>query len=147
MPINMSGQSLSPEPAFAVLSAKVYALEHAGMLTHEFAKAFSSSWIAAWNSHDIDRILSHYTDDFVMSSPRIAIVAGEASGILKGREVIGAYWQKALELSPQLQFDHISTFTSADSIVIHYRGVRGLTAEALFFNEQGKVYRAAAHYL
>jgi hypothetical protein len=117
------------------------------MLTHEFATRFATSWIAAWNSHDLDRILSHYTDDFVMSSPRIAIVAGEPSGILKGKAAIGPYWRKALELSPQLHFEHLSTFLSADSIVIHYRGVRGLTAEALFFNDDGKVYRAAAHYL
>lgn len=117
------------------------------MLTHDFARAFASSWIAAWNSHDLERILTHYTDDFVMSSPRIALVAGEPSGILQGKQRIGPYWRTALELSPQLYFEHLSTFVSADSIVIHYRGVRGLTAEVLFFNDVGKVYRAAAHYL
>ena len=117
------------------------------MLSHEFATQFAESWIAAWNSHDLERILSHYTDDFVMASPRIALVAGEPSGILKGKDKIGPYWRKALELSPQLNFEHLSTFVSADSIVIHYKGVRGLTAEALFFNDVGKVYRAAAHYL
>jgi len=117
------------------------------MLTHEFAKAFAASWIDSWNSHDLDRILSHYTDDFVMASPRIPIVAGEPTGILKGKAVIGAYWRKALELSPQLQFEHLSTFVSADSIVLHYKGVRGLTAESLLFNDDGKVYRAAAHYM
>ena len=117
------------------------------MLTHDFAIQFAESWIAAWNSHDLDRILSHYTDDFVMASPRIALVAGEPSGILKGKDKIGPYWRKALELSPQLHFEHLSTFVSADSIVIHYKGVRGLTAEALFFNDAGKVYRGAAHYL
>ena len=117
------------------------------MITHDFANKFAESWIAAWNSHDLERILSHYTDDFVMASPRIAIVANEPSGILKGKDVIGAYWRKALELSPQLKFEHLSTFVSADSIVIHYRGVRGLSAEVLMFNSDGKVYRAAAHYL
>jgi ketosteroid isomerase-like protein len=117
------------------------------MLTHDFAKRFAASWIDAWNSHDLERILSHYTDDFVMASPRIAMVTSEASGILKGKAAIGPYWRIALELSPQLRFEHISTFVSADSIVIHYKGVRGLTAEALFFNDAGKVYRAAAHYM
>jgi len=117
------------------------------MLTHDFAQAFAASWIAAWNSHDLERILTHYTDDFVMSSPRIALVAGEPSGILRGKQRIGPYWRKALELSPHLHFEHLSTFVSADSIVIHYRGVRGLTAEALFFDDAGKVHRAAAHYL
>lgn len=117
------------------------------MLTHDFAKRFAESWIAAWNSHDLERILSHYAEDFEMGSPRIAIVAGEPSGKLKGKAAIGPYWRKALELSPHLHFEHISTFVSADSIIIHYKGVRGLSAEVLFFNDEGKVVKAAAHYM
>ncbi|HEX5049396.1 MAG TPA: nuclear transport factor 2 family protein, partial [Gammaproteobacteria bacterium] len=41
------------------------------MITQDFAQTFAHEWIDAWNSHDLDRILSHYADDFVMSSPRI----------------------------------------------------------------------------
>lgn len=37
------------------------------------ANEFAAEWIEAWNAHDIDRILSHYTDDFEMNSPLIAI--------------------------------------------------------------------------
>ena len=33
-------------------------------LTHEFARRFAEEWIAAWNAHDLERILAHYTDDF-----------------------------------------------------------------------------------
>jgi ketosteroid isomerase-like protein len=34
------------------------------MLTQTTAEAFASEWIEAWNSHDLDRILAHYSDDF-----------------------------------------------------------------------------------
>ena len=37
-----------------------------------FAERFATDWIAAWNSHDLDRVLTHYEDDFEMSSPLIA---------------------------------------------------------------------------
>jgi len=37
-----------------------------------FAERFGADWIAAWNSHDLDRVLTHYEDDFEMSSPLIA---------------------------------------------------------------------------
>lgn len=117
------------------------------MLTREFADHFAEEWISAWNSHDLDAILSHYTDDFVMSSPRIAVLANEPSGTLRGKDAIRAYWKKALDLAPDLRFKLISTFVGADSIVLHYRGVRGLGAEVFFFNADGKVARAAAHYL
>ncbi len=67
------------------------------MLTREFADRFAHEWIEAWNSHDLGRVLSHYHDDFIMSSPRIAAVVGEPSGVLRGKNAIGAYWKRALE--------------------------------------------------
>lgn len=117
------------------------------MITREFAEHFAAEWIDAWNSHNLERILSHYSDDFVMSSPRIPIVADESSGLLQGKSAIGAYWKKALELAPDLRFELTSTFVGIDSIVLLYKGVRGDAAEVFFFNEQGSVIKAAAHYL
>ncbi|MFP5460952.1 MAG: nuclear transport factor 2 family protein [Gammaproteobacteria bacterium] len=116
------------------------------MLTREFAESFAREWIEAWNSHDLERILSHYAEDFTMASPRIAVVAGEPSGVLRGRQEVGAYWRKALALAPELRFEHVATLVGAESIVIHYRGVRGPAAEVFFFDASGRVTRAAAHY-
>jgi hypothetical protein len=38
-------------------------------MTIDDARAFAAEWIAAWNSHDLDRILSHYAGDIVFLSP------------------------------------------------------------------------------
>jgi len=116
------------------------------MITKDFAQHFASEWIDAWNAHDLERILSHYTDDFTMSSPRIADIAGEPSGILRGKDAIRAYWKRAFEIAPNLHFDLIETFVGADSVVLHYHGVRGPAAEVFFFNGDGKVARASANY-
>lgn len=62
------------------------------MITKEFAQCFANEWIAAWNSHNLSRILSHYTDDFEMSWPFIVKTVNEPTGTLKGKEVVGAYW-------------------------------------------------------
>ena len=55
------------------------------MIMRELAEKFSTQWIEAWNSHDLDRILLHYSDDFEMSSPNIAQIAGEPSERSRGR--------------------------------------------------------------
>ena len=34
------------------------------MITKEFASAFAHHWIESWNKHDLDEILSHYSDEF-----------------------------------------------------------------------------------
>lgn len=116
------------------------------MITREFADHFTQEWIDSWNSHDLERILSHYTDDFEMSSPYIAQIAGEPSGVLKGKAAVAAYWAKALERAPTLHFELHLTLVGAESLVIYYRGARGMAAEIFFFTPNGTVTKSCAHY-
>jgi ketosteroid isomerase-like protein len=65
------------------------------MMQKGFAERFAKEWVAAWNSHDLERVRGHYEDDFEMSSPIIVTLMGEASGKLKGKPAVGAYWAYA----------------------------------------------------
>jgi ketosteroid isomerase-like protein len=116
------------------------------MITRDFAEHFSSDWVAAWNAHDLDAVLSHYADGFSMSSPYIAQIAGVASGTLVGKEAVRAYWSAALERMPTLRFELVQTLIGVDSLTLYYRGVRGMAAEVFLFDSDGKVSRAMAHY-
>lgn len=99
------------------------------MISPEFAARFAKEWIAIWNSRDLTRILSHYTDDFELASPYIAEVAGEPSGVLKGKSAVAAYWATALARLPSLHFELHSVLVGAESLVIYYQGVNGMAAE------------------
>lgn len=113
----------------------------------KFAEHFATDWIDSWNAHDLDRILSHYADDFEMTSPVIIQVTGEASGMLKGKDAVGVYWKKALQLIPDLKFELLSVLIGVGSITLHYKGARGrLAAEVFHFGPDQKVIRAFAHY-
>lgn len=112
-----------------------------------FAEHFASAWIDSWNSHDLPRILSHYADDFVMTSPKIIQLADEPSGTLRGKAAVGAYWAKALQLIPDLHFELITTLVGVNSITLYYRGAQGrLAAEVFHFSQEQKVIQAFAHY-
>ena len=112
----------------------------------EQAEAFAEEWISAWNSHDLERILSHYEDDFEMSSPVIIQTMNEPSGRLKGKQRIAEYWAKALDRYPDLVFEKLHVLAGASSVTIIYNGVRGLSAEVFHFSGAGKVSSAYAHY-
>jgi len=116
------------------------------MIVSQFAIEFANHWIEAWNSHDLDEILSHYTDDFEMSSPVIVGTMNEPSGKLKGKESIRVYWSKALAKYPDLRFEKLHVLSGIGSVTIIYNGVRGLSAEVFHFNNQAKVYATYAHY-
>ena len=115
-------------------------------MERSFAERFAADWIAAWNAHDLERVLEHYADDFEMSSPVIVQIAGEPSGMLKGKAAVGAYWHKALQLIPDLHFELYEVLAGVDSVVLYYRGARGPAAEVFHFGPDGRVIRAFAHY-
>lgn len=116
------------------------------MLNKEQAEQFARDWVAAWNAHDLDRILAHYDDDFEMASPAVVSLAGEASGVLCGKQAVGAYWSRALDRYPHLHFRLLDVLLGVASVVLVYEGVLGLSVEVFEFGASGKVTRAAAHY-
>ena len=112
-----------------------------------FASQFAEDWIKAWNTHDLDHILSHYAEEFTMSSPAIVQIAREPSGTLKGKTAVGAYWRKALEMLPDLRFEWVETYVGVDSLIIAYKGVNGRPAAEFFlFNAERLVIKSIAHY-
>ena len=112
-----------------------------------FAEHFAADWIDSWNAHDLERVLSHYEDDFLMSSPVIVQVTGEPSGALHGKSAVQAYWKEALALIPDLKFELLSVLIGVNSITLYYKGARGrLAAEVFHFSPNQKVERAVAHY-
>ncbi|HVE97479.1 MAG TPA: nuclear transport factor 2 family protein [Pseudonocardiaceae bacterium] len=38
-------------------------------MDHADAVAFAEGWVKAWNSHDLDAVLSHIADNVVFTSP------------------------------------------------------------------------------
>jgi ketosteroid isomerase-like protein len=74
-------------------------------LDREKAHRIAAATIAAWNSHDLERILGHYADDVVLVSPVAAERLGDPTGTVRGKAALRAYFSKALEAYPNLRFD------------------------------------------
>src|SRR6476620_5527588 len=90
-----------------------------------FAERFAKEWIAAWNSHDLDRILTHYEDDFEMSSPIIPVLVGEPSGKLRGKAAVGApTGPKHYKQYPTFALS-LAALAGVDSVTVYYKGHRG----------------------
>jgi ketosteroid isomerase-like protein len=110
--------------------------------------ALGREWIAAWNSRDLERVLSLYAEDSEMTSDKIPALGFDASGTLRGKARIRAYWGKGLGLLPNLHFDLIDTYVSPDSIVVFYQNERGgKICEYLRLNAAGKIIQGSANHL
>jgi ketosteroid isomerase-like protein len=116
------------------------------VIDRTFAREFAVEWIAAWNSGDLERILSHYVDDFEMRSPLIVERGFSPTGILRGKAAIRPYWAAGLaNATPPLEFELIDAYAGVGTIAIHYRSVtRKYVVEVLELDEQRRAIRATA---
>jgi ketosteroid isomerase-like protein len=113
----------------------------------ERAARFAEQWYAAWNAHDLEAVLEHYTDDVEMTSPLAAALAGRGDGRITGKAALGEAFAAALERYPDLHFEPIGLYVGVDSIVLHYTSVGGLVAaETVFLDGSDRVTRYFAHY-
>ena len=111
------------------------------------SKNFAKEWIESWNSHDLDKILQHYTEDFEITTPMIKVALGIETGTLKGKENIRKYWEAAFKKVPDLHFELKEVTESVNSIAVYYKSVLDKMAiEVFFFDENGKVSKVIAHY-
>jgi hypothetical protein len=115
-------------------------------MTQGQAEAFADEWMAAWNSHDADRVAAHYHDDVEYHSPFVAQISGE--GLLRGRTAFHEYAAAALRRFPDVHFGpERRVAAGSGSVAIEYRSVNDLLAiETLVLDDDGLVVRAHCHY-
>jgi hypothetical protein len=111
------------------------------LIEQTWANEFAKEWIDAWNSRYLDRILSHYVDDFEMSSPLIIELKRDASGVLRGKTAIRDYWAIGLAAVPPIQFELIDVHEGIDPNSVTPASSHSATAYAKM------TWRSGAHYM
>ena len=116
-------------------------------ITEDFCKQFADEWINAWNSHDLDRIMSHYAEELEFYSPLIVRLNINPDGRITHKTDLRDYFKIGLEKFPDLHFSLQHVLVGLNSVVLYYGSVNNtLSAEFMLFNEEGKISQVRAHY-
>ena len=116
-------------------------------MTKDQAWDLANHWVAAWNSHDLDAILSHYEDAIELTSPVAARLLGAPDGKVVGKANLRAYFQRGLDAYPELHFRLEEVLWGLNSVVLYYTNQNGThTAEFMELSANGKVARVVANY-
>ena len=91
-----------------------------------------TTWVRAWNAHDVEAVLAHFHDDVVFTSPVAARLLPETGGVVRGKAALRDYWVTALNRLPELHFDVIDVYEGESMLVINYRNQRGGLGERGF---------------
>jgi ketosteroid isomerase-like protein len=117
------------------------------MLSEIEARQFAHSWILAWNSHDLDAVMSHYAVEIVLTSPTAAKLLNDPSGTVRGKDAVRNYFERGLEAYPNLSFELLDVMWGVSSVVLCYLNQKGTkTGEFMELDARGKVVRVVANY-
>jgi hypothetical protein len=116
-------------------------------MTREEAWKLAEHWIAAWNAHNLDLIMTHYENAIELTSPVVAQLLGTPAGKVIGKKNLKAYFRRGLEVYPELHFHLEDVFLGVSSVVLFYTNQKGRrTAEFMELSANGKVARVVANY-
>ena len=117
------------------------------MISHQRAEQVAREWVEAWNSHDIEAIMSHYADDVELTSPLVVRLLGDPSGTVRGKENLRSYFEEGLAANPDLGFELCRVLAGVESLALCYRSIGGRRAsETMVLDSRGKIVRVLVHY-
>jgi predicted ester cyclase len=116
-------------------------------VTRDEARDLASHWVEAWNTHDLESIMTHYDEGIELTSPVAAQLLGAPDGKIRGKAHLRAYFRRGLEAYPDLRFDLEDVLCGVNSVVLYYKNQKGTrTAEFMELSATGKVARVVANY-
>jgi ketosteroid isomerase-like protein len=92
---------------------------------------FAHEWSAAWNARDLERILAHFSDVVIFSSPKAVDAIGRST--VRGKPALRDYWQRALAEITSLRFTVVRVIwdQQRDLAIVYDRTVNGRSDRAL----------------
>jgi ketosteroid isomerase-like protein len=89
-------------------------------MTRDDAQRFAVRWAQYWNEGDVEKVLAHFGDDTVFTSPTAAEIVGTA--VVRGKDALRAYWTTALQRIGSVHFsvDHVLWDETRRTLAIIY---------------------------
>ncbi len=111
-------------------------------------KEFARDWVGAWNAHDLEKILTHYSEDFTIETPMAAKLYPQSHGTVLGKSEVRKYWAIGLEKNPTLKFEILDVLVGVNSIGLYLINTSSnkKSVELMSFNNEMKVHKAIVIY-
>jgi ketosteroid isomerase-like protein len=103
--------------------------------------AIAERWFTAFNTHDIEALLSLYDDSARHYSPKLKARQPQTKGWIQGKAALRDWWQDAFERLPTLHYE--ATKLSEKNGVVAMEYIRSVDGEkARIISETLKIKRA-----
>jgi hypothetical protein len=111
------------------------------------ARELAEEWVAVWNAHDLDAIISLYSPAIVFQTPTIIDSLGIPDGRVEGLGDLREHFARGLQRLPDLHFELEDVYTGVRSVAMTYRWADGTpVCELHEYDEQERIERVQALY-
>lgn len=83
-------------------------------------KTIAHEWFNAFNEHDLEKLLSLYSDTAQHFSPKLILVKPHTSGLIKGKQALREWWKEAFERLPTLHYEVIKLTADDEQVFMEY---------------------------
>ncbi len=89
-------------------------------MTPNSLQAIAFKWFDAFNSHNLEQLLSLYDDEAEHYSPKLKIRKPETNGLVSGKQALREWWQDAFDRLPTLHYKVTSLTANSDRVFMEY---------------------------
>jgi hypothetical protein len=83
-------------------------------------------WFAAFNAHNLEKLLALYDENAQHYSPKLKVRQPETNGLIKGKAALRSWWQDSFERLPTLRYDVQKLTADDEQVFMEYiRNVAG----------------------
>lgn len=77
-------------------------------------------WFDAFNSHNLEQLLSLYDENAQHFSPKLKLIKPETNGLVIGKEAMREWWKDSFERLPSLKYKVTSLTANSDRVFMEY---------------------------
>ena len=89
-------------------------------MTPETLQSIAFKWFEAFNTKQLEKLLSLYDDEAQHFSPKLKIRQPETNGLIIGKEAMRVWWQDAFDRLPSLHYKVTSLTANGDRVFMEY---------------------------
>ncbi len=82
--------------------------------------SIAHAWFDAFNSHNLEKLLSLYDEDAEHFSPKLKLRHPETNGLVTGKDALRQWWEDSFNRLPSLQYKVTSLTANSERVFMEY---------------------------
>jgi limonene-1,2-epoxide hydrolase len=89
-------------------------------MSAEQNKQIANAWFAAFNEHDLEKLLKLYHDAAKHYSPKLKVRQPETGGFIEGKDALRSWWKDAFDRLPTLRYEVMKLTADKEQVFMEY---------------------------